>query len=154
MFTSKVSNSVTRKAILMLAVLSVTSTGFAGGGSGGGGSSSGGGGGGKTCSVISSFHASSSTWPITFAEVKIDYILKGCAPGFVPSGTATVTNLDAVDGPSTSRDFSALFGRIYFESPAVSPFNTNIRVDFVVKDPATGAVIESRTTTMLTVAKP
>ena len=149
MFKTIFLSSVARKAIITLAVLSVTSTGFAGGGS-----SSGGGGGTTTCSVISSLHASSSTWPLTFAEVKIDYILKGCAPGFVPSGTATVTNLDATGGPSTSRDFWGLSGRIYFENAIVSPFSTNIRVDFVVKDPATGAVIESRTTTMLTVAHP
>ena len=149
MFKTICLNSVARKAIIALAVLSLTSTGFAGGGS-----SSGGGGGTQTCSVISSFHASSSTWPLTFAEVKIDYILKGCAPGFVPSGTATVTNLDAANGPSASRDFWGLSGRIYFENAIVSPFSTNIRVDFVVKDPATGAMIESRTTTMLTVAHP
>ena len=148
MFKTICLNSVARKAIIALALLSLTSTGFAGG------SSSGGGGGTNTCSVISSFHASSSTWPLTFAEVKIDYILNGCAPGFVPSGTATVTNLDAAGGPSTSRDFWGLSGRIYFENAIVSPFSTNIRVDFVVKDPATGAMIESRTTTMLTVAHP
>lgn len=144
------------KAIVTFAMLSLTTLALAGGGSGGGGggSSSGGGGGSKPCSVISSFHASSSTWPITFAEVKIDYILTACAPGFVPSGTVTVTNLDAAGNPSTSRDLGALSGRIYFENRIVSPFSTNIRVDFAVKDPATGAIIESRTATMLTVAKP
>lgn len=160
MFQPVYLTSVARKAILTVFIMSLTSTGFAGGGSGGG-SAPAGGGGGKACSVISSLKVSSgpSQWTFPWDDVTVTYILKGCAPGFVPAGRITVTNLDPVSvnawwSPVLTGQIVGLAGRFRPDSPAVTPYNANVRVDFVVVDPATGAVVESQSVTLVTPPKP
>ena len=162
MFKNGLLTSVARKAIVTLALLSLTSIGFAAGGSGGGGSAPGGGGA-KACSVISKLTVSSgpSQWTFPWDDVKVTYILKGCAPGFVPAGTITVTNLDMIGvpynyyggPPVVTSIITGLIGVIRVENSNLSPYNANIRVDFVVKDPATGAVVESQSVTLVTPPK-
>ncbi len=87
MFKRNFLTSVASKATVTLALLTLSSTGFAGGGS----APAAGGGGGKACSVISKFTVTSgpAQWTFPFDDVSITYILKGCSPGFVPAGTVT-----------------------------------------------------------------
>ena len=157
MFKPVYLTSVARKAIMTVFILALNSTGFAGGGSA---PPAGGGGGGKACSVISTLKVSSgpSQWTFPWDDVTVTYLLKGCAPGFVPAGTITVTNLDliAINGwsPVLTSQIVGLAGRFRPDSPVVTPYNANVRVDFVVVDPATGAVIESRSVTLVTPPKP
>lgn len=148
------------KSIATLALLSLTTLALAGGGSGGGGGGTGGGGGGSTCSVISKFTVKSgpAQWTDPFDDVTITYILKGCAPGFVPAGTITVTNLDPpvyfYGGPSVlTSNITGLVGSWRPSGWNLTPYNSNVRVDFVVTDPATGTVIDSRSVTLVTPPK-
>ena len=152
MFTTICLNSVARKAIIALAVLSLTSTSFAGGGSGGGGV--------KTCSVISRFTVTSgpAQWTDPFDDVSITYILKGCTPGFVPAGPVTVTNLDGpvyfYGGTSVmTQNITGLAGKHRMWGYNLTPYNTNVRVDLVVTDPVTGAVVDSQSITLVTPPK-
>ena len=162
MFKTIFLSSVARKAILTMALLSLTSTSFAGGGSGGGGGASGGGGGGsKTCSVISKFTVTSGPGQLTtpWDDVSINYILKGCTPGFVPAGTVTVTYLDgpaptSYYGPSVlTQNITGLLGKHRMGGPNLTPYNANVRVDLVVTDPVTGAVVDSQSITLVTPPK-
>ena len=156
MFKTIFLSSVARKAIVTIALLSLTSTGFAGGGGGGGAS----GGGAKTCSVISKFTVTSgpAQWTDPFDDVSITYILKGCTPGFVPAGTVTVTNLEPTPtyyyGPSVmTQNITGLVGKHRMWGYNLTPYNTNVRVDLVVTDPVTGAVVDSQSITLVTPPK-
>jgi len=159
MFKPVFLNAVARQAIVTLAMLSLTGTGFAGGS--GGSAPGGGGGGGKACSVISKFTVASgpAQWTDPFDDVTITYILKGCTPGFVPAGTVTATNLDAAGlpiyyGPSVmTGNITGLLGKFRFFGYNLTPYNANVRVDLVVVDPATGAVVDSQSITVLTPPK-
>jgi hypothetical protein len=146
MFKPMVLTSVVSKAVVALVLSSLTSPGFASGGSGGGGGTGGGGG---ACSVISSLSVKSgvSRYGYPWDRVDVSYVLKGCSAGFVPAGTITVTNLD--NGLTYPRPFAGLSSSITIDHPYVTPYNANVRVDFVVADPVTGAVIESRSVTTL-----
>ena len=144
--------SVASNAIMALAVLSLTSTGFAGGGTGGGGT--------KTCSVISKFTVTSgpAQWTFPFDDVSITYILNGCTPGFVPAGTVTVTNLDGpvyfYGGTSVmTQNITGLVGKNRMWGYNLTPYNTNVRVDLVVTNPVTGAVVDSQSITLVTPPK-
>jgi len=158
MFKPVFLNSVARKAIVPLAMLFLTGIGFAAGSAPGGG-----GGGGKACSVISKFTVTSgpAQWTDPFDDVTITYILKGCSPGFVPAGTVTATNLDAAGlppyyygGPSVmTGNITGLLGKFRFFGYNLTPYNANVRVDLVVVDPATGAVVDSQSITVLTPPK-
>ncbi len=158
MFKRNFLTSVASKATVTLALLTLSSTGFAGGGSAPGG---GGGGGGTACSVISKFTVTSgpAQWTFPFDDVTITYILKGCSPGFVPAGTVTVTNLDGATAPSyygpsvMTGNVTGLLGKIRLWGWNLTPYNANIRVDFVVKNPATGAVVDSQSITLVTPPK-
>ena len=158
MFKPVCLNSVARNAIVTLAVLSLTGIGFAGSGSS---APAGGGGGGKACSVISKFTVASgpAQWSDPFDDVTINYILKGCTPGFVPAGTVTVTNLDAPSfpiyyGPSIMiGNITGLLGKFRFWGYNLTPYNANVRVDIVVTNPGTGAVVDSQSITLVTPPK-
>ena len=155
MFKNVLMTPVARKAMVTLALLTLTSTGFAGGGSGSGGGGGVPAGGGGTCSVISKLSASSvaSRYGYPWDRVDVKYELKGCAAGFVPAGTITVTNLDnagtVFGNPYPLANIVGLVGTAGVDLYWLTPYNANIRVDFVVTDPATGAVVESRTLTLV-----
>jgi len=159
MFKSVFLANAVRKTLGMLVVLSLTSAGFAAGGSGGGGGTAGGGGGG-TCSVISSLTVKSgpSRYGYPWDRVDVSYVLKGCSAGFVPAGTITVTNLDnagtVFGDPYALANIVGLVGTAGTNLYWLTPYNANIRVDFVVTDPATGAVVESRSVTLVTPPAP
>ena len=153
MFKTICLNSVARKAIIALAVLSLTSTSFAGGGTSSGGGT-------QTCSVISRFTVTSgpAQWTDPFDDVSITYILKGCTPGFVPAGTVTVTNLEPTltyyYGPSVmTQNITGLVGKHRMWGYNLTPYNTNVRVDLVVTNPVTGAVVDSQSITLVTPPK-
>ena len=100
-----------------------------------------------TCSNISSFSVSSnrSKYGYPWSEVNASYILKACSADFVSSGTITVTNVDtgAILGTWTVYGLTGT-------TTTRAEDGTNVRVDIVITDPSTGAVIESRSATTAT----